>query len=204
MLKQFFRSAAHPASQPPFIRVSDTLGLYQPHQALAGELFGLVEADRTHLHPFLPWVQNVRSEEDARKLLRSNISYNKKNNRLMLYVIERDELLGAVGLVNIYRADRKAELGYWLRSGRQGEGIVTRCAERLMHHAYMLLQFNRLFVQVAAENTASRAVAERLGFQLEGKLREATYLHGAFHPVCIYGHLRADWQAHHNGQSESR
>lgn len=199
MLKQFFRSAQHPASQPPFIRVSDTLGLYQPHLALATELYELVEADRAHLHPFLPWVQNVRSEEAARKLLRSNVSYNKKNHRLMLYIIERDELLGAVGLVNIYRADRKAELGYWLRSDRQGEGIITRCAGRLMHHAYMLLQFNRLFVQIAASNVASRAVAARLGFQLEGKLRSATFLHGAFHPVCIYGHLRADWQSERNG-----
>ena len=199
MLKQFFRSAQHPASQPPFIRVSDTLGLYQPHTALSDELYALVEAQRAHLHAFLPWVGTVNSPEDAQKHLRSAISYNRKNHRLMLYIIERGELLGAVGLVNIYRADRKAEIGYWLRGDRQGEGIITRCAEKLMHHTYVLLQYNRLFIQVAAGNTASRAVAERLGFQLEGKLRQASYLHGDFHHVCLYGHLRTDWEARMNG-----
>ena len=199
MLKQFFRSASPPEARPPFIRVSDTLGLYQPYPALAPALFDLVEAQRAHLHPFLPWVSTVRTLEDAQKHLRSAVSYNRKNQRLMLYLLEAGELLGAIGLVNIYRADRKAELGYWLRADRQGEGLITRCAEKLMHHAYVLLQYNRLFVQVAADNTASRAVAERLGFRLEGRLREATLLHGAFHHVCIYGHLRTDWQARKNG-----
>ena len=197
MLRQFFKSAHHPAAGPPLIRVSEGLGLYQPHVSLAPELYALVGAQRAYLHTYLPWVDTVHSLEDAQKLLRSAVSYNRKNHRLMLYILERGELLGAVGLVNIYRADRKAEIGYWLRHDRQGEGIITHCAEKLMHHAYVLLQYHRLFIQVAADNAASRAVAERLGFQLEGKLREASYLHGAFHHVCLYGHLRADWAARH-------
>ena len=195
MLKHLFRGTDQSADQPPLIRIDAEIGLYQPHLSMAPQLFEIVRTQREYLHPFLGWVDKVHSLADTEKMLRSAIAYNKKNQRLMLYIVREGEILGAVGLVNIYRTDRKAEIGYWLRADCQGESIITRCAEKLIHHAYVLLQFNRLFIQVADQNTASRAVAERLGFQLEGKLRQASYLHRAFHHVCLYGHLREDWEA---------
>jgi len=65
-----------------------------------------------------------------------------------------------------------AEIGYWLRADARGRGLMTRA---LVLIAAAALEQGAARVQLRAdvENVASRRVAERAGFTLEGVLRSA-------------------------------
>ncbi len=51
---------------------------------------------------------------------------------------------------------------------------------------------NRVEIRCSTENSRSAAVPERLGFKLEGTLRQAEVLHGRAHDFLIFGLLAED------------
>ncbi|WP_139697682.1 GNAT family N-acetyltransferase, partial [Aeromonas salmonicida] len=71
---------------------------------------------------------------------------------------------------------------------------ITRACQALIHHAFDELGMEKVEIRAAVDNTASRAVCERLGFTLEGVLRRAEKLpHGIVDHAC-YGLLRSEWR----------
>lgn len=69
-------------------------------------------------------------------------------------------------------------LGYSTAPWARGRGITTRAVRLVTAHAFTQ-GFQRLEIHVAADNSASRRVAEKAGFTLAGHLPD---------PVCVRGH----------------
>ncbi|ASW53737.1 GNAT family N-acetyltransferase [Plantactinospora sp. KBS50] len=83
------------------------------------------------------------------------------------------ELLGSCGLVTIDRRERSAEIGYWTAPWARGRGVATRAARAVARWALTDLALRRLVWQAELGNHASRLVALRAGFRVEGRLRLA-------------------------------
>jgi ribosomal-protein-serine acetyltransferase len=49
-------------------------------------------------------------------------------------------------------------------------------------------------IHCATGNKKSCAIPERLGFQLEGVLRKALFVHGKYLDSNVYGMLARDWK----------
>ena len=96
--------------------------------------------------------------------------------------------MGALGL-RVERAQRAGELGYWLSERAQGAGVMTRCVRSLTAAALGELGLHRVVIRAATGNARSRAVPERLGFDHEGTLRDAEWLHDHFVDLEVYAHL---------------
>ncbi|WP_252393492.1 GNAT family protein [Hydrogenibacillus sp. N12] len=108
----------------------------------------------------------------------------------------RGTLVGVIGYHRIDWENKKTSLGYWLDPTVQGRGIMTRAARTMVDHAFFHLGLNRLEIRAATENTRSRRVAERLGFTLEGIIREAEWLGDRFVDHAVYGLLAREWKAY--------
>lgn len=78
---------------------------------------------------------------------------------------------GSLGLRLTVPAFRIAEIGYGLRSGWRGRGLATRSVRLVADWAFGRVGIARLELGTAVSNTASRRVAIRAGFQLEGVAR---------------------------------
>lgn len=65
---------------------------------------------------------------------------------------------------------REAAIGYWLDERLEGLGIVSRATRELLRLSFVELGMNRVVIRCAAENARSRAIPERLGFNLEATL----------------------------------
>jgi RimJ/RimL family protein N-acetyltransferase len=79
--------------------------------------------------------------------------------------------LGSIG-VHFNESRDVAEVGYWVRSDARGRGVMSRalllaCRWGFEHGA------ERVQLRADVENVASRRVAEKAGFHLEGVLRSA-------------------------------
>ncbi len=103
--------------------------------------------------------------------------------------------MGVTGFNSIIKAKRIGHIGYWLGEEHAGQGIMTRAVKVLTEHGFATLGLNRITIAAAVGNDKSRAVAERLGFRLEGIARDAEWLYDHFVDHAIYAVTRADWDA---------
>jgi ribosomal-protein-serine acetyltransferase len=78
----------------------------------------------------------------------------------------RGVLAGVISLSVMENRSGAAEFGYWITEEAEGKGIVTRCVGALMDHAIEQMGIQRFIIGCAAGNRRSRAVPERLGYDL--------------------------------------
>ncbi|HQX42799.1 MAG TPA: GNAT family protein, partial [Niabella sp.] len=109
-------------------------------------------------------------------------------------IFERDRIIGRVGLHYIQKPNQTANIGYWLVANQQGKGIVTKAVKRVMKIGFEDLSLNRLEIKAAVQNIRSRAIPERLGFRLEGILRQAEVVQDAFYDQALYSFLKDELQ----------
>ncbi|GGX27392.1 GNAT family N-acetyltransferase [Streptomyces chryseus] len=79
------------------------------------------------------------------------------------------ELVAAVS--SITRGEGAAEIGYWGAKEHRGRGYVTEAVRAVAHWAFTSAGVERLEWRAEIGNDASRAVAERAGFVVEGVQR---------------------------------
>jgi ribosomal-protein-serine acetyltransferase len=107
---------------------------------------------------------------------------------LPLLLRRKGAIVGSVGArIDAYAGT--AELGYWVDADAEGHGLVRRGLERVIRHLLDDLKVRRIEIRTSTHNTRSRALSERLGFSLEGVVREAIQVGDNIHDVALYSLL---------------
>ncbi|NEB06103.1 GNAT family protein [Streptomyces sp. SID13726] len=99
---------------------------------------------------------------------------------------EGEDLVGMLGLS--MRSLGTAEIGYWAVKEHRGNGYVTEAVRAASRWAFTELSVDRVEWRAEVGNRASRAVAERAGFVVEGVLR-AGIVHQGVRRDCWTGAL---------------
>jgi len=89
---------------------------------------------------------------------------------------------------------RSASLGYCYGEAAWGQGYATEAARAVLQWAFDTLDLNRVQAEADTRNLGSARVLEKLGFVLEGTLREDCIVNGDVSDSWVYGLLRRDWQ----------
>lgn len=104
----------------------------------------------------------------------------------------RGRLLGGAGLNQLDRRDRRANLGYWLRSSATGQGHAACAGRAVATFGFGRLALQRIEIVAALGNLASQRCAERIGARREGVARHRILLHGQAEDAVVYGLLPDD------------
>jgi len=154
----------------------------------AAALASLVGANIGHLRTYLPQVAELASSEAARRHLQAATGRSQRGDVHEWHIfVDAD--------------DRKAKVGYFIGSRYQGRGIVTASVRAVLAHCFGELGLNRIELRCAADNAQSIRVAQRLGFVLEGILREDEWLDGRFVDQHLYSLLRRAFLAQGSRQA---
>jgi len=173
------------------IRLSEDCHLRVLREADADELHRLVERNRAHLSPWMPWAADQTPERTA-AFIRTTERRLADNNGFEAAIVLDGQIVGALGFPGVDWVARATSIGYWLDEAHQGHGLMTRAVRALIDHAFGELDLNRVEIRAAAENRRSRAIPERLGFRQEGLLREAERVGDRYQDLVVYGLLAGD------------
>lgn len=114
----------------------------------------------------------------------------------MIFVLNAGgEIAGQASLKSIRWFNRKAELSLFLHPKWQGKQLGTEVLRNLIAHAFFQLNLHRLEAEVIDYNQPARHLVEKLGFVLEGRLREARYFKGKYFDILRYGLLRREYES---------
>jgi ribosomal-protein-serine acetyltransferase len=160
----------------------------------AEQLFAMMKADWEHFRKWMPNLHDDYSVADSAGFIQGSLNRFAAGTEIAAGIRKDGKLAGFVALKSINAQHRTANLGYFLSSGAQGSGLVTKACRVLLDYAFGELKLNRVDVYCAAENAKSRAVAERLGFTHEGTLRDAQWVHDRFADLVVYGILAREWE----------
>lgn len=114
---------------------------------------------------------------------------------LSFIVFDDDVPLGTAAFMNLDNRNRHAELAivignkdYW------GKGYGTQIMEKLLDWGFNGLNLNRLYLHVFSTNERAINLYKKVGFKLEGELREMLFQDGVYVDVYVYGLLNSEYK----------
>ncbi len=102
---------------------------------------------------------------------------------------------GMCALYEIDRPNRKAQVGYWIRSSMRGRGYGRAAVSLISSFGFSELGLDRIYARVLLRNGRSSHLLEALGFRIEGDLRASTAVDGELLDSRIYGISARDFNA---------
>jgi [ribosomal protein S5]-alanine N-acetyltransferase len=106
---------------------------------------------------------------------------------------DNDRLIGKCRFSSWRREHCRAEISYILARKHWGQGIAGEALCALLSFGFRQMGLHSIEAQVTPGNDASTRMLERLGFVLEGHLRESFLVEDTFVDSLIFSLLRKDW-----------
>lgn len=145
------------------------------------------------VHPFMPWCRPELTLDETRSWIETQVSAFEARKTFEFVIQSLDgRFLGGCGLNQIDDANRRANVGYWVRASATRRGVATTAVQRLVLWAFSNTDFMRLEVIVSTQNAPSLRVAEKAGAVREGILRNRLLLHGITHDAVMFSFVRTD------------
>ncbi|MFS0764846.1 GNAT family N-acetyltransferase [Peribacillus phoenicis] len=128
---------------------------------------------KPELKQWLPFAhQDVSLETSEQNVLKSFSDFILKEDiRLHVYRKEDDQFIGSTGLHRINWDIPKFEIGYWIDTRYSKQGYITEAVEKLTKFAFYHYGAKRVEIRCDPNNIASKRIPEKLGYTLEGILR---------------------------------
>jgi RimJ/RimL family protein N-acetyltransferase len=155
-----------------------------------------VEESKAELRRWFWWAQGVEpmTLEDQHERTAAQIRAWVERIAFDFAIVDgRDgAFVGRCGINDIVWQPGFANLGYWVRTTRHGQGIAPAAVRQVARFGFEELELHRLELAIDVDNAASIRVAEKVGAVFEGLLRNRTGLRGAPRPARMYSLVPGD------------
>ncbi len=167
-----------------------SLRLYQQHQA--EKKFELLRENIPEFSQWFWWANDSYSLVQEKEIAKKNLIGYAQNQTLSVTIWQQEQLVGNSTL-SINQKHMRGNVGYWLDKSARGQGIMTKTVRVLLQEAFRR-GVERMGILAAVDNISSRAIAERLGMQLELVQKDETFINGQFVDHIQYSLLREEWE----------
>ncbi|MGK9174982.1 50S ribosomal protein L7/L12-serine acetyltransferase [Yokenella regensburgei] len=171
------------------IVVDEHLELQAIDEHFVHDLHQLIIKNKAWLQHFLDWPQYVTSVEQSRQTAQSNMLLHQRGYAKMFVILKDNILVGVLSFNAIEPTNKTGYIGYWLDQDYQRQGIISASLQAVIAFYASRGDIRRFVIKCRVANAASNRVALRNGFILEGCLRQAEFLNGAFCDQNIYARI---------------
>jgi RimJ/RimL family protein N-acetyltransferase len=129
-----------------------------------------------------------RSDARARAWLEEQLAKNPKDHTTFLVIERLDDVI--VGSLSVGRASaRHGRFGYGLGLGAEHrrQGFGSEAVSLLLRFYFGELRYRKCDTSIYSFNEPSLRMHERLGFQVEGRIRDAIFTGGQHHDEIVVG-----------------
>jgi ribosomal-protein-alanine N-acetyltransferase len=106
-----------------------------------------------------------------------------------------ERLIGKCGYNEWRKAHRRGDVSYIVAREKRGMGVVSEALGAMLDYGFDHMNLHSVEAGVTPGNEASTRMLQRLGFRLEGHLRENFLTDRGFVDSLIYSMLRSDWES---------
>jgi RimJ/RimL family protein N-acetyltransferase len=125
----------------------------------------------------------------------ASVSTGSESAQFGIVTLDEGRLVGDIGLHHGHPENRCATLGIMIGDrSRWGMGYGTDAVRTVCRFGFEVMNLHRIELEVFLDNSRAIAVYERVGFQHEGRRREAAYKGGRYHDSLVMGLLRQEWR----------
>ncbi|MSQ48138.1 MAG: N-acetyltransferase [Deltaproteobacteria bacterium] len=157
--------------------------------------YDAIMASVKEIQPFLPWCHPGYTLHESRTWVETQVVQFQAGNVFEFVIVANEGgLLGGCGLNFIDWENRRANLGYWVRSSATRCGVATTATRLLAQWGFENTKLDRLELVISTKNLASLRVATKAGAVREGILRSRLVLHGETHDAEVFPFIRRDFE----------
>ncbi len=170
---------------------TERLTLRATRSGMGPVVFQAVRESKRELDRWMPWARETKSVTDTERHCREmQLKWHAREELDFCFHRRADGVLvGKGGLHTIDWGVPRFEIGYWIRSSCARQGFATEATLGLVELA-RALKAARVEISSDARNTASRRVAEKSGFELEGiRRRSRRDTKGELSDSCMYARV---------------
>lgn len=143
--------------------------------------------------PFEPMTRELIRERVATQWANSGLTDEGQALTLGVEVAETGVLIGDVILFWHSRIHAGGEIGYVFDPAAAGHGYATEAAHAMLRLGFEELGLHRIVARLDERNTASAAVARRLGMRQEARLVHNEFFKGEWTTELDFAMLRTEW-----------
>ncbi|MCA0989120.1 GNAT family N-acetyltransferase [Guptibacillus algicola] len=155
-------------------------------------LFAIFSNEQTMKYYGSDIIQNMEEAEGILMSFRKGFE-NKQALRWGISRKDTNEMIGTCGFHNWSKRVGRIEVGYDLIEEAEGRGYMSEALSAIIAYGFEEMQLNRIGALVHQENSASRNLVRKLGFQEEGILRDYTFAGGKHIDLIMHSLLTKDW-----------
>ncbi len=110
------------------------------------------------------------------------------------FVIEaNDTFIGIVELMSIDYIHRTCEIQIIIISGFSGKGYAQKALKTGVDYAFNTLNMHKVYLWVDIDNAPAIHIYKKLGFKIEGTIKEQFFAGGRYHDSYFMGILKSEY-----------
>lgn len=157
----------------------------------AEEVWKAAQESSAELLPWMPWYHLGYHVRETRSWLEMQANAFRIGTEYAFAIESHDgRYLGGCGLSRIDAVNRRANLGYWVRTSATRRGVARAAVNRLAAWAFAHTDLVRLEIVAATTNVASQRVAEHAGARREGVLARRLCVRGEFQDAVMFSLIK--------------
>ncbi|GJM61305.1 MULTISPECIES: GNAT family N-acetyltransferase [Persicobacter] len=154
-----------------------------------GPLLELIDQNRDFLQKNLSWLEAQTRREDVAHFISHYQKLMSSKRGIMFGIFHKKMLIGNIGLFDIDPHNKNGQISIWISQEYQNQGIAENAMQQVIKFAFMDWKLNRLEIRCKADNEPTAKLASKLGFNLEGKLRQSEWYYDHFEDLVVFGLL---------------
>lgn len=157
--------------------------------------FEHIEENRDVYSDTIPFVSHTHSASEMHENIARNLQRQAEGIAEFYTLWDGERMAGYFLVREKEKEARWAEIGYMIGKEWQGKGISKQICGLLIAELFSEQGMQKIVICCNDDNQASMGLARKLGFQLEGNLRNHYVVNGKLRNMLYFGLLKEEWKS---------